>query len=401
MATLLHLGAGLLQLPAIRAAQSAGLRVVATDRDPEAPGRHVADGLLRIAADDTAGILEAASEIDDLVGLYAAGDHALPTLARVTTRLGLPGPSTGSLSTLLDKAVATETWRKAGLPTTEGRRVADIADAKAALASMGGPAILKPAASSGSRGVRSVSTPQEVEAAWPIVTAFGASVLLERQLIGRHIDVNICLIEGEVLRCGLLDRHFTLPPLHVPLWGMQPAYLTGAEADAIYDLVAKGALAAELDHGPVKGDVVLTAAGPHLLEVSPRLHGDVSSSHVSPISAGWHPALPWFHHLAGREWQPADHPAAGRLIGWRAVLNPQAGRFLRIEGVEAACDMSGILEVMVIRRNGQILPAGTDNRAVIAFVIAEGGTAVQLKTRLSAAAGALRPVIAADVAVKV
>ncbi|MEQ8345308.1 MAG: hypothetical protein RIB84_19065 [Sneathiellaceae bacterium] len=401
MPTLLHLGAGLLQLPAIRAAQSAGLRVVATDRDPEAPGRHVADHVLRLAADDTAGIMAAAEEIDDLVGLYAAGDHALPTLARVTTRLGLPGPSIASLSTLLDKAAATEAWRKAGLATTYGRRVADIADAKAALAAMGAPAILKPSASSGSRGVRSVTTAKEVEAAWPVAAAFGTVILLERQLIGRHIDVNICLIEGEVLRCGLLDRHFTLPPLHVPIWGMQPAGLTDAQEDAIYALVAKGALAVDLDQGPVKGDVVLTDDGPHLLEVSARLHGDVSSSHVSPTALGWHPALPWFHHLAGQDWQPPERGPARRLIGWRAVLNPQPGRFLRVEGIEAACDMSGILEVMVIRRNGQILPAGTDNRAVIAFVIGEGASPVQLKTRLSAAAGALRPVIASDAAMKV
>ncbi|MFC3229412.1 hypothetical protein ACFOGJ_19350 [Marinibaculum pumilum] len=398
MPTLLHIGAGQLQMPSIRAAHAAGLKVIATDRDPDALCRHRADGFVRVAADDTEGILQAALDIDDLVGIYTAGDHALPTLARVTTRLGLPGPSVESLSILLDKSRSTELWRSLGLRTTAGRRVADPDDARAAFAEIGGPAILKPAGSSGSRGVRSIGEAADIDRAWAEASAFGNVILLERQLHGRHVDVNLCLIEGEVVRCGLLDRYFTLPPLHVPLWGHQPADIGAAEADAIYALVAEAALAAGLDQGPVKADVVVNEDGPHLLEVSPRFHGDVSSSHVSPLALGWHPALPWFRHLAGQDWRSATEgpQKAGRLIGWRAVLSPMAGRFLRVEGLESAIDMAGILDVIVIRRNGQLVPAGTDNRAVIAFVFGEGENWIQLKTRLSAAAGALRAVIAGD-----
>lgn len=392
--TLLHLGAGALQIPSLLAAMEAGLKVVAVDRDPEAPGRHMVERCIHASVDDGAAVLRAAREIEDLAGLYCGGDHGLATVTRVSTLLGLPAPSVETLSNLMDKFTATEMWRAAGIATTEGVRVASLDEARAALVRMDGPAILKPSSSSGSRGVRSVDSLQDLEKAWAAATEFGDRIVLERLLQGRHIDANACIVEGQLVRCGLLDRHFTLPPTHVPLWGSQPASLTEAETDAVYDLVAKAAAAVGLEAGPVKADLVLTDKGPHLLELAPRLHGDISSSHVAPVAQGWHPALPWFHHLAGGEWHKPAEPAGRRLIGWRAVLNLEAGRFLRLEGLDAASDMAGILKILVIRRNGQIVPAATDNRAVIAFVVGEGDGLIQLKTRLSAAAGMLRPIIA-------
>ena len=54
------IGAGRWQLPLIRAVRSRGLRCVATDRDPEAPGADLADAFHPVGMEDGEGLLEVA-----------------------------------------------------------------------------------------------------------------------------------------------------------------------------------------------------------------------------------------------------------------------------------------------------------------------------------------------------
>lgn len=394
--TLLHLGAGALQVPAIRAARSAGLRVVALDRDPEAPGRHHANAFLKVAAEDAEAVLAAAAGLDEVVGLYTASDAALVAAARVAARLNLAGPSAECLSLLRNLPAACAAWREAGLPAPDCRRVFELAEAQAALTEMAPPVVLLcPRPGSGIPPLR-VAGAEDLAAAWPIATAEGQGAVLQTQPQGQLVDLQGCLIEGELVRGAPLGRALTLPPTTVALWGIQPAGLPEELQARIDALVRDAAAIAGIDSGPLKANLVLTAQGPQLLSLAPRLLGDIRSGFVAPAAQGWHPALPWFHHLAGTPWERPPEPEPGRLVGWRALHNSQPGRYLRMEGVDAASDMAGILTVQVIRRNGQIVAAGCDARAVVALIVGEGADPVQLKTRLSAAAGALRPVIAGD-----
>ena len=61
--TLLLVGAGLLQIPAIHVAKSMGLRVVATDRDPRAVAFRLVDESITLDTKDVGGHVELARQL--------------------------------------------------------------------------------------------------------------------------------------------------------------------------------------------------------------------------------------------------------------------------------------------------------------------------------------------------
>lgn len=390
---LLAIGGGRLQLPALRWARAAGLHLVVTDQDPNAPGRKLADRFDVISGTDVDALLELARDVDavhDLVGAYSPHDFGLPAVAAIGAALGKPAASPEAVARCLDKAAATRALRAAGIPTPEGTTVADETELMDALQRIGTPAIVKPADSSGSRGVRAVTTAEEALRAFDEALHHSRHVVLERQLHGHHVDVNGFFREGAFLPGGLLDRFFTPAPVCVPTWGLQPSRLTPQQADATYRLVDRAARALGVDAGPVKADVVWTDDGPVLLELAPRFHGDVSTAHVSPLSLARSPIQAWFATLAGVG-GPFDvvPTRAERVAGWMAILPEAAGTLRRVRGVEAARAVPGVDDVLIHRSPGYTIPTLGDNRAVCGFVWASGDSAQRVEERLRRACALL------------
>ena len=386
--TLLMIGGGELQLPVLRWAKEAGLRVVLTDRRPEAPGRELADEFRPLAGDDLAGQVELATELaarGPFAGAYCGNDFGLAAVAAVAAATGTPGPTPEAVRASLDKARSTGLWRAAGLSTTEGRTVGDAAEAEAARRDLGGDVIVKPTDSSGSRGVSTVRAAEETPAAFEEARRFSDTVVVERRVEGLHLDVNGFFRDGAFVPAGLLERHFDPRGTNVPVYGTQPAGLTGAEAGRIYRLVEEGARQLGIDTGPVKADLVLGAEGPVMYELAPRFHGDVSTSHVSPLVYGKSPVQAWFAHLAEAGGPFDEMPLVPLAVGgWAALLADETGELEAVEGRERARRLPGIEQVFT-RRPGFQVVSTEDNRAVCGFVWARGRSREEVEARLERA----------------
>ncbi|MGB7449622.1 MAG: acetyl-CoA carboxylase biotin carboxylase subunit [Ornithinimicrobium sp.] len=121
--------------------------------------------------------------------------------ARRVTEAGLRfvGPSAEVIETMGDKALARQTAEDAGVPLVPGTDVvADAAEAQAAAEQLSYPILVKASAGGGGRGIRVVTTADELEAAVETASAeassaFGdGSVYLERAITkARHIEVQI------------------------------------------------------------------------------------------------------------------------------------------------------------------------------------------------------------------
>jgi hypothetical protein len=102
----LFLGANTAQLPYLRAARAQGWTVVATDRNPEAPGARLADRFHAVGYDDVGALLEVARAEglgpDDRV-FTAAAHFAWEGACRVAAALGIPFVSPQAVDTCLDK----------------------------------------------------------------------------------------------------------------------------------------------------------------------------------------------------------------------------------------------------------------------------------------------------------
>ena len=396
---LICIGASRLQSPTLRWAREAGLFVVATDRNQDAPGRELADRFVCVDGGDVDGLVALAEEVDavhGLVGAYASSDFGLESVARIGAVTGTPANRAEAVRLSLDKDAATRIWRDRGLAVPEGRLVRNATELNLALKKLGTPVVVKPIGASGSMGVRVARSVSDAEEAFQKALAAtedstGAGVLVEKRLEGRHLDVNAFFRDGGFRPAGILDRHFTPAPHCVPIWGTQPSTATAEEVQAVYSLVEEGARALGLEVGPVKADVIWTENGPYLLEIAPRFHGDVSTSFVSPIVYGKSPVQAWFASLADAGGPFDDMPArTEQIAGWMAVLPPHPGVVRGVHGLDQARAHKGIEAAFAIKSDGFRVHTLGDNRAVCGFLWAKGRTHQEVEEHLRAAHALVR-----------
>jgi len=392
--TLIYIGAGNLQLPGIHWARQAGLRVVVTDLNTEAPGIALADGYEQIDGTDVSGIVDLARDIaarGRLAGCYCGSDFGLAAVAAVGEEMGVPAARPGAVHLSLDKVAATRALDAAGVPVPRGGAADDAAGLRQLAETLGYPLFVKPVDSSGSRGVRRVEAPQALDEAFEDARRFSRTVMAEQLITGKHIDVNGLFVDDAFFPCGLLERFFSEPPYSYPIWGHEPCSLDARRQQQVYDVVEAGARVLGIDQGPVKADVIMTTDGPVVLEIAPRFHGDVSTSFVTPLATGSSGPRAWFAHLAGnafRDYLP--RATTGPCAGWMGIFPDQAGTFHGLSGLDQAGRLPGIANIVQLKRPGYRLATVADNLAVMGFIWGEGETPVALQRNLQRARSAIQ-----------
>jgi biotin carboxylase len=153
MKTVLFVGAGRHQRRAIARARDLGLRAVAVDRNPDAPGLAEAHAGHVLDFSDVASVTEIArrERVDGV--LTVSADRAVPAVAAVAEALGLPGIGTQTAHRMTHKVAMRRTLADAGLPQPRFAAARTLHEAHAAAEAVGFPAVLKPADSGGQRGV--------------------------------------------------------------------------------------------------------------------------------------------------------------------------------------------------------------------------------------------------------
>ena len=131
------------------------------------------------------------------------------------------GPPAEVMEKTGDKARAKAEMRAAGVPLVPGTEgIATLAETRTAAAALGYPVLLKATAGGGGKGMRVVSSPDELEAAYLAAgaeaeAAFGdGSLYLEKALVpARHVEIQVlCDADGGVLtmgerECSIQRRH--------------------------------------------------------------------------------------------------------------------------------------------------------------------------------------------------
>ena len=153
MKTVLFVGAGPHQRAAIMQARARGLRVVAVDRNPDAPGLQVADVAEAVDFTDIGLVADVARRHIVDGALTVSADRAVPVVAAVTEQLGLPSISTAVAHRMRNKIEMRRALADGGVPQPSFAAVRSLAEGRLALKAVGLPAVLKPADSGGQRGV--------------------------------------------------------------------------------------------------------------------------------------------------------------------------------------------------------------------------------------------------------
>ncbi len=163
MKTVLFVGAGRHQRRAIEHARGRDLRVVAVDRNAEAPGLASADVAEVVDFTDARAVTEVGRlhRVDGV--LTVSADRAVPIVAAVASELGLPGIGVDTAHRMTHKLAMRSALAEAGVPQPPYATVRSTDDASSALAASGLPAVLKPVDSGGQRAVFRVDSAGDLE----------------------------------------------------------------------------------------------------------------------------------------------------------------------------------------------------------------------------------------------
>jgi biotin carboxylase len=393
MKTVLVVGAGRYQRAVIRKARELGLRVVAVDRNPDAPGLREADVGRVVDFSSPGAVLEEVRGLGIDGVLTVQAERAVPMIAELAESLGVPGIGVETARLMTNKLAMRARLAEAGVPQPRFATVRTAAEAGAALADLGLPAVLKPADASGQLGVARIASADELERRF--ATALEASptgeAVLEEFVEGVELNGIVVVQDGEVLAVVLCDRlrppgrSFGVSWLHVYPPSVEGARLAEAEqvaADAVRALGLRSGIGFPQLLARPEGGVALVecaariggmmaehlqhALGIDLLEIALRL------ALGEPVTA---------EHVRERFRRPV---AVRFLTADPGTLTP--GRVTRIGPLDPVLAAPGVLDASIFSVVGEtIRPVMiiSDRRG---YVIAAGETREEAVARADAAA---------------
>jgi biotin carboxylase len=206
--TVLFVGAGRHQRRAIQRAKELGLRVAAVDRNPDALGLAEADITRVVDYADADAVLKALGRVKLDGVLTVSADSAVPVVAAIAERRGLPGIGVETAHLMTHKVAMRRRLADAGVPQPRFAALRRLSERHRALDEVGVPAVLKPADSGGQRGVFRVVSMDDVEAHLheAISTSPTGEAILEEFVDGTEMNGIVIARSGEPTPLTLSDR---------------------------------------------------------------------------------------------------------------------------------------------------------------------------------------------------
>jgi biotin carboxylase len=293
MKTILILGAGLMQKPAIEAASRLGYKVAVADGNPKAICVPLADIFEPVDLKDREALLAFARKLN-LTGVFTAGTDFSASVSYVAENMKLPGHSFEAALNASDKVRMRSCFAAAGVPSPrffnatsdDAEKTADEILEKAGFSAF--PLVVKPVDNMGGRGCRMVRSKEELIDAVKVAVQFSRTrrAILEEYMPGREFSIDALVFDGEVTITGFADRHIYYPPYFIEMGHTMSTVLDEKEWCALAKTFRDGIKALGLTHGAAKADIKLTPSGPMIGEIAARLSGGYMSGWTFPYASG-------------------------------------------------------------------------------------------------------------------
>jgi biotin carboxylase len=354
--------------------------------------------------------VRAACSAAPLDGIVAVGDRPAVLAAHIARAFGLPGHPPEAAVTSRNKLATREALHAAGLPTPAFFAVPLDVDPASIASRVGYPAVVKPLALSGSRGVVRVNTSGELAAAFDRLRRLLAArdVRLERDAAHGQALVERFIPGTEYAVEGLLD-HGTLQTLAVidkpdPLDGpffeetiyRMPSVAPLAIQARVVDAVRAACAAIGLHHGPVHAECRVDSSRVYVLEVAARPIGGLCSRALRfGESISLEEVL--LRHALGEDVSSfrREAPASGVMM----IPIPRRGILRRVEGVEDAGRVAGVEEIRITAKPDTMLVPLPEGKSYLGFIFARGQEPHGVDRALRDAHGRLEFVVERELAV--
>ena len=273
MKKILILGAGIYQVPLIKAAKEMGIYTIAASIPGNYPGFALADKVYYENTTDYRKILSIARR-EEIDGIVTAGtDVAVITIGKVCDALGLRGLSFEAAELATDKLLMKQCYEKHGVRSAKFRRIS-FADENYAniIADLTLPVMFKSVDSSGSRGIVKVDDPSGFGHARNVVLENTRSdyFIVEEYIAGEEFGAQAFVQDGKL--------EFILPhgdyvfkgDTGVPIGHFAPYELDEAVLEDARHQLTAAARAMQLDNCAINADFILKDGQTYVLELGGR-----------------------------------------------------------------------------------------------------------------------------------
>jgi biotin carboxylase len=350
--------------------------------------------------------------------ILAVGDRPTVLAAHLNARFGLPGNPPAAAAASRNKLATRAAFRAAGLPTPAFCELAVDDDPARVAEAVGYPAVIKPLALSGSRGVMRVDDGAQLAAAFSRLRALLQSpdirverdalhdrVLVEAFIPGSEYAVEGVLTHGAFQPFAIFDKP---DPLDGPFFE-ETIYATPSRQPAlvqqqIVETVAAAASALGLRHGPVHAECRVNESGVYVLEAAARPIGGLCARALR--FAGKDLAAPsrmcsleelLLRHALGEDISRyrRETPASGVMM----IPIPRRGVYRGVDGVDEARATPGVDDLHITAKPDALLVPLPEGRSYLGFIFARADDPARVESALRAAHARLRFRIDREVAV--
>jgi biotin carboxylase len=239
--------------------------------------------------------------------------------------------------------------------------------------------VLKPADNAASRGVKLVSADdldiskdaESLKDLWDFTSQYsrGGRVLAEEYMEGPEVSVESVTVNGITHIITITDKKVTHVPYFVETGHTEPSRLSNEAQDDIRNVALAAIEAVGITDGPSHTEIKVTPSGAKLVEIAARLGGDFITSRLVPLSSGVNLNDCELDAVLG------DEPSWKRTITRGSAIRfipATEGLIGSIEGVEEAKSMPGVEEVVLYKKEGDIVPPLHSSSDRVGHVIATG-----------------------------
>lgn len=282
------IGGSYLQLPAVVKAREMGLEVHCFSWADGAVCADYADFFYPVSIIEKDAILEKCRGIGIDAVVTIASDVAVVTVNYVADALGLVSNPKEYTGITTNKYAMRRAFAAHGVPSP-----------RFAIAGKGEmpeaedfrfPLIVKPTDRSGSRGVQKIEKAEELIPAIERAKreSFSGEAIVEEFAEGREMSVETISFNGIHHLLQITDKVTTGAPYFVELEHRQPAELTGAEREKVWEVTHNALNALHIMNGAGHTELKINASGEiRVIEVGARMGGDFIGSDLVRLSTGY------------------------------------------------------------------------------------------------------------------
>lgn len=334
--------------------------------------------------------------------ILGTDDSTTALAALAAKKLGLPHNDPDAVELTQRKDLARARLQQHGIPAPKHKRLDLQININTQAQDFNFPAVVKPVALSGSRGVIRVNHIDELLSACKRIEKILSKelqldeesrryVLLEEYISGKEVAVEGLLVKGELQLLTIFDKPDPMEgPYFEETYYISPTRLEKSTQEDLQETIQSACHAYGLKEGPIHAECRLNESGIWILEVAARTIGGMCGRLLS-VGIGQSLETLVIKHALGMPVEiNKDEPAAGVLM----IPIPASGMLKRVEGILKAQQINGVDEVNIQMPSGHPIQTLPEGSSYLGFIFAYGNTAAEVETVLRQAHDCLNIVIA-------